>query len=147
MIRRDFLRSTVAMLVGMVLLPAQALAAIWNKSAFDATSLREAELGLQVDHATLSRDIEIIAPDKAENGAVVQVEITSRIPGTESIAILVEKNPTALIARYEFANGAMPYVVTRIKMAETSEVTALVKAGGQHFTFSRRVEVLENGCG
>jgi len=147
MIRRDFLRAFSGLLLGGMLMPLHALAAVWNKAAFDSKTLKEAESGLQIPAETVSSDIEIIAPDKAENGAVVQVEISSRIAATESIAILVEKNPTALIAHYAFSNGALPYVVTRIKMAETSDIKVVVQAGGQYFTASRRVEVLENGCG
>jgi sulfur-oxidizing protein SoxY len=37
--------------------------------------------------------------------------------------------------------------VTRIKMAETSDIKVVVKAGSQYFTYSKNVVVLENGCG
>ena len=67
--------------------------------------------------------------------------------GTESITILVEKNPTPLIASFLFSNGAEPFVVTRIKMAETSDLKVVVKAGEQYFTNTKNITVLENGCG
>jgi sulfur-oxidizing protein SoxY len=130
-----------------MLLPIQALAAVWNKTAFEATKLAEAEKGLAIESETPSKDIEIIAPDRAENGAIVQIEITSHIPNTNAISVLVEHNPTALIGHFMFSNGAMPYLVTRIKMAETSDIKIIVKAGDKYFTNSKNVEVLENGCG
>ena len=77
----------------------------------------------------------------------MQVEIKSNIANTESIAILVDKNPTPLIATFKFSNGAEPFVVTRIKMAESSDIKVVVMAGGQYFTNARNVVVLENGCG
>jgi sulfur-oxidizing protein SoxY len=46
-----------------------------------------------------------------------------------------------------FSNGAEPYVVTRIKMAETSDIKIVVKADGRYFTNAKNVVVLENGCG
>ena len=46
-----------------------------------------------------------------------------------------------------FSNGAQPFVVTRIKMAETSYIKVVVKAGNQYFSNTKSVEVLENGCG
>jgi sulfur-oxidizing protein SoxY len=126
--------------------PIQALAAVWNKAAFEATTSAEAVKGLQVVQEIASKDIEIVAPDFAENGAVVQVEVRSRIANTEAIAILVDKNPTPLIANFMFANGAEPAVVTRIKMAETSNVQVIVKVGEQYFTASKMVEVSLSGC-
>jgi sulfur-oxidizing protein SoxY len=102
---------------------------------------------MQISNVSLSSDIQIIAPDKAENGAVVQIEVTSRILKTESIAIFVENNPTALIANFEFGEGAEGFVVTRIKMAETSDVIAVIRSGNRYFSAKKRVEVFENGCG
>ena len=47
-------------------------------------------------------------PDIAENGAVVPVGVTSTIPKTESIAILVEKNPNMLVASFDIPAGTEP---------------------------------------
>jgi sulfur-oxidizing protein SoxY len=144
--RRNFLQVCLG-ITALVLLPLRALAAAWNKSAFESKTLDGALQGLNVATLEPSGDIEITAPAYAENGAVVQVEITSRIADTESIFILAEKNPTPLIAHFTFSNGAEPFVVTRIKMAETADVVALVKAGDRYYKASRKVEVSENGCG
>lgn len=142
--RRSFLLGIASL---MLLAPIKALAGIWNKAAFDALKLDDARKNLNIQHEIVSNDILIIAPDRAENGAIVQVEIRSNIANTESIAILVENNPTPLIAQFKFSHGAEPFVVTRIKMAETSDVKVVVKAGDQYFTHSKNVVVLENGCG
>lgn len=131
----------------LALLPARAFAAVWNAAAFQATQADAALTGLGVSKLKSSSLITVVAPDKAENGAVVQIEVTSNIPNTESIAILVDKNPTSLIAHFKFSHGADPFVVTRIKMAETSDVQAVIKADNQYFVAKKRVEVLENGCG
>lgn len=145
--RRDFLGLILAGSATALLLPLRAVAAIWNKAAFDAIKLSEAEKSLAINGEILSKDIEITAPDKAENGAIVQLEVTCRIANTEAIAVFVEKNPTALIGNFMFSNGAIPQIVTRIKMAETSDIKIIVKAGDQYFTASKNVVVLENGCG
>lgn len=142
--RRAVLKTLFSLLV---LLPINALAAIWNKPAFEATNAEDARKNLHINHEIESKHIYISAPDRAENGAVVQVEIRSEIANTEAIAIFVEHNPTTLIANFMFSNGAEPYVVTRIKMAESSPIKVIVKAGSQYFTNQKFVEVLENGCG
>ncbi len=148
--RRDVLK-LFAGAMAFVLLPINAIAAglnlKWNKAAFEATKLADASKGLNISAETPSKDIDLIAPDRAENGAIVQIEITSRIPNTEAISVLVEHNPTVLIGNFIFSNGALPYLVTRIKMAETSDIKIIVKAGDQYFTASKNVVVLENGCG
>lgn len=145
--RRLFLLKAAGILSSLLFLPISAIASVWNKMAFESVSIEDAFKGLQVSKNVLSNEIQIIAPEKAENGAVVQVEIRSNLANTQEIAILVEKNPTPLIANFSFANGIDPYVVTRIKMAETSDILALVKADNQYFLARKSVEVLENGCG
>jgi sulfur-oxidizing protein SoxY len=139
---------TMAVATGLAALikPAKALAAEWNKTAFDATALADALKGVGGVGAGESKDIQINAPDNAENGAVVQVEATSRIPGTTSIAILIEKNPRPLLAIFEFSNGAEPYVFLVAKMAETSRIRVLAKAGGKTYFASKQVSVTTSGC-
>lgn len=144
--RRSFLQLMLGAGAALLLMPVNALAALWNKAAFEAVTAPEAVKGLDIAQEIPSKDIEIVAPDFAENGAVVQIEVKSRIANTEAIAILVDKNPTPLIANFMFSNGAEPVVVTRIKMAETSNVQVIVKAGDQYFTAMKPVEVSLGGC-
>lgn len=141
--RRNFL---LGLLSAIILAPIHAVAAIWNKAAFEAVKLEDASKVLEIGSETASQQILITAPDRAENGAIVQVEVRSEIANTEAIAIMVEKNPTPLIANFMFSNGAEPFVITRIKMAETSDIKVVVKAGSQYFSNTRNVVVLENGC-
>lgn len=144
--RRSFLQLMLGVGAALLWTPANALAALWNKAAFEATTAPGAVKGLNVIEEIPSKEIELVAPDFAENGAVVQIEVRSRIANTEAIAILADKNPTPLIANFMFANGAEPAVITRIKMAETSNVRVIVKAGGKYFTAEKLVEVSLSGC-
>lgn len=145
--RRHWLKSCSALLILAALAPLRALAAAWNKPAFESRSVDDALRGLGVDRVGPGRDIVLTAPDMAENGAIVQIEVESRIPGTEEIALLAEKNPTPLLANFVFVNGAEPFVIVRIKLAETGDLKAVVKAGGKYYSVSRKVEVALGGCG
>ena len=145
--RRNFLSLISGALFTALLMPLQALAAVWNKAAFEAIKLDVASESLAINRELQSQDITIIAPDRAENGAVVQIEILSNIPNTEAIALFVDKNPTPLIGNFMFGSGVLPYLITRIKMAEDSNVKVVVKAGDKYYTNSKKVIVLENGCG
>ncbi|MFP5408894.1 MAG: thiosulfate oxidation carrier protein SoxY, partial [Gammaproteobacteria bacterium] len=119
----------VAVAAGL-LKPTQAMAA-WNKSAFEAKNVGDVMKNLGVSSPADSKDISIKAPDIAENGAVVPVEVTSSIASTSGITILAEKNNAPLVADFGFQGGAQGFISTRIKMGTTSNVRVVVKAGGK----------------
>ncbi len=152
-LRRAFLKNAgavgaVAITIAAGLLkPGVVFAAAWNSLAFNAKDTAEAIKNAGYGGAAESGDIVLKVPDIAENGAVVPVSATSNIPGTTSMAFFVEKNPSPMIANFEFSNGAEPYLSTRVKMAKTSVVRVTVKAGGKNYTTSREVKVTIGGCG
>ena len=127
---------------------ANAQAAAWNKAAFETHSLDETMKAFGGSAPAQSKDIAFVStPDIAENGAVVPVGVTSSIPKTESIAILVEKNPNMLAAVFDIPAGTDPAVSTRIKMGQSSNVYALVKADGKFYVASKEIKVTLGGCG
>jgi sulfur-oxidizing protein SoxY len=136
---------TVAMAAGL-LKPGTAYAA-WNKAAFEAKDLNAAISGIGGAGAAASGDITVKAPDIAENGAVVPVEVMSSIAGTSGIALIGEKNGFPLIADFKLMNGAEGYVSTRIKLGTTSNVVAIVSAGGKTYKAHKEVKVTIGGCG
>ncbi len=136
----------LAMSAGVVR-PAQAQATGWNKAAFDTRSFADAVKALGGAPAVKSDAIEIVAPDIAENGAVVPIAVTSKLPGTQSIALLVDKNPNTLSALFEIPEGTEPFVRTNVKMAQTSNVLALVQSGGKYYYAAKEVKVTIGGCG
>ncbi len=126
--------------------PEMALAA-WNKSAFDAKSMDAALAAIGAGKPADSADIQITAPDIAENGAVVPVGVVSNLPKTEYVAIMIEKNPSMLAASFEIPEGTMADVQTRVKMGQTSDVFAVVKADGKFYVAKKEVKVTLGGCG
>ena len=125
----------------------QVHAADWNKAAFETKSLQDTVKAFGGAAATESKDIAITSPDIAENGAVVPVSVTSKLGKTESISILVEKNPNALSAAFDIPGGTEPFVSTRVKMGQTSNVHALVKADGKFYYATKEIKVTLGGCG
>ena len=136
----------LAMAAGLVK-PGSARAMTWNKAAFDTKSFADAVKALGGPPAVESKDVLLDGPDIAENGAVVPFTITSRVPGTESIAVLIEKNPNTLAANFQIPEGTDPFVNTRVKLAESSKVYALVKADGKYYYAAKEVKVTIGGCG
>ena len=151
--RRIFLKlsggaGALAMAAAVGLLKASsAAAAEWNQSAFSAKALNDALKSLGASNLIESKDIVITAPEIAENGAVVPVAVASKIPNTQTISILAEKNPFPLAASFNIAGGGEGYVSTRLKMGETSNVRAVVKADGKFYTAVKEVKVTVGGCG
>jgi sulfur-oxidizing protein SoxY len=151
-LRRNVLKgatgaSAVAVAVAAGLLKPTQVLADWNKAAFEAKNVGDAMKGMGVSSPADSKDITIKAPDIAENGAVVPVEVSCAIPGTTSIAIMAEKNATPLVADFKLSDGTQAYISTRIKMGATALVRAIVTAGGKSYTAAKEVKVTIGGCG
>lgn len=145
--RRDLLKySTVFGLMASAGLITSAQAEEWNKAAFEGKSLEEVFKALGTNAPDKSGAVVINAPDIAENGAVVPVGLTTNLKGTQ-LAILVEKNPSPLAAQFFIPAGTEPLVTTRIKMAQTSNVYALVKADGNWMMAVKEIKVTLGGCG
>ena len=148
--RRSLLKgggALAALVLGGLLRPLQALAAEWSQAAFEARDLAGALKGLGASGAVESKDLVLIAPTIAENGAVVPVSVISNIPNTTQISILVDKNPFPAAASFEFANGALPEVAVRLKFGETATVRAIARADGKVYTAQKLVKVTAGGCG
>jgi sulfur-oxidizing protein SoxY len=102
---------------------------------------------MNITSAADSKDIVIRAPDIAENGAVVPIDVTSNIPGTQSISLFIEKNPFPYVGTFNVAQGGVPYVHVRVKIGESSNVRAVVAAGGKYYQTVKEVKVTIGGCG
>ena len=61
--------------------------------------------------------------------------------------MVIEKNPFPLAAKFDFKEGALPFVKLNVKMGETSDVRVVAEAGGKHYTASREIKVTIGGCG
>jgi sulfur-oxidizing protein SoxY len=151
--RRTFLQgslagSAVAVAVGAGLLNPRTVLAAWPQAAFDAKSVQDAMSNLfgSAD-STASDDIKIKAPDIAENGAVVPVSVNTSIAGASKIALITEKNASPLAASFELGKTAKGFISTRLKMSKTSDVIAVVEAGGKRYAAKKNVKVTIGGCG
>ena len=144
--RRAFLK-LLALMTAAGLLPASARAEEWNEAAFAAKSVDEVVKLLGGGAPQQSDQVILNGPEIAENGAVVPLEISSHVPNTESIAILIEKNPNTLAATFTIPAGTLPDIQTRVKMNETCSVYALVRSQDKFFYAAKEIKVTLGGCG
>jgi sulfur-oxidizing protein SoxY len=150
--RRLILQGAVSVaLVGLGNLPfGPALAAANDKypeDAFKQKSDSDAIKSLYGKTAEPSDKVKLDAPEIAENGAVVPISVSSSLPDVTSISILVADNPNALAASYKIPAGTLPSVANRLKMAKTTNVIAIVEAGGKLYSATKEVKVTVGGCG
>jgi sulfur-oxidizing protein SoxY len=152
--RRLILKGAGAVaLIGLGNLPfslAPAFAAANDKYPEDAFKQKgdaDAIKALYGKTAEPSDKVKMDAPEIAENGAVVPISVSSTLENVTSIAILVVENPNALAASYQIPAGTLPSVANRLKMAKTTNVIAIVEAGGKLYSTSKEVKVTVGGCG
>ena len=134
--------------IGFGLAPALAAANDkYPEDAFKAKSAADAIKALYGKTAEPSDKVKLDAPEIAENGAVVPISVTTDLADVTSISFLVTDNPNALAASYRIPAGTMPSVANRLKMAKTSNVIAIVEAGGKLYSATKEVKVTVGGCG
>jgi sulfur-oxidizing protein SoxY len=145
--------AATAALIGLGNIPpgfTAALAAANDKypeDAFKAKSDADAIKSLYGKTAEPSDKVKLDAPEIAENGSVVPISVTTTLADVTSISFLVSENPNALAASYKIPAGTLPGVANRLKMAKTSNVIAIVEAGGKLYSATKEVKVTVGGCG
>ena len=152
LLRRQFMKTATYVgaiaAVGSVALTPQRAIGAWNKDAFAARDVDSAISNAMGSSSHSPTDkITLKAPDIAENGAVVPITVDADMEGVELISIVASANATPLTSSYELSAASVPFVSTRIKMGETANVIAVVKAGGQLHSTSKEVKVTIGGCG
>lgn len=134
------------LLVGTGLFPQLALA--FNAKAFEAKNLADALKAVGAGTPVESKDVAITAPDIAENGAVVPVGASTTLVGVKQMLILVEKNPSALVAMFNVTDSVEPNFSTRTKMGQSSDVYAVaIMSDGKALFAKKEVKVTLGGCG
>lgn len=136
-------------LLGMVGMTGTALADApgWPVEAFKQKTEADALKQLYGKPFEVSDKVTLEMPEIAENGAVVPVSVSTTFDGVTSISILVPENPFTLAASYKMSDATMSAIGCRLKMAKTSNVIALVEAGGKIYAASKEVKVTLGGCG
>src|SRR5580704_16878124 len=119
----------------------------YPEDAFKQKSDADAIKSLYGKTAEASDKVKLDAPEIAENGAVVPISVATTLENVTSIALLVSENLNALAASYVIPEGTLPSVANRLKMQNTTNVIAIVEAGGKLYCATKEVKVTVGGCG
>jgi len=135
-----------ALLAGAGIFPGSALA--FNRNAFEAKSVADAARAFGGGALAESRDVTLTAPEISDNGAAVPLALSTSLPGVRHMLLLVEKNPNALVAKFDVNESVEANFSVRAKMAQTSDVYAVALMADGRALFARReVKVTLGGCG
>lgn len=147
--RREMLKHSAkvaGLLAATGLFPQYALA--FNKAAFDAKTVADAIKAYGGAAPVASDAVSLTAPDIAENGAVVPLGAASTLPNVKQLLILVEKNPSTLVASFAVSDAVVANFATRAKMGQSSDVYAVaITNDGKAFFAKKEVKVTLGGCG
>jgi sulfur-oxidizing protein SoxY len=117
------------------------------RTGFVATDLDSALTALGAATAPTTDALAIVAPEMAEDGAVVSIELRCSLPSVDRLAILAADNPNPLIAIFSLTPQVRPEMALRCRMARSSQLVALARADGRYWQARRLVQVIQGGCG
>ena len=150
--RRNFIKNSMLFAGSLVAAPSLIVSkkayAAWPEKSFDIKDLTESVSSVY-GHSNLeeSSKVKLKAPEIAENGAIVPINVSTTLDDVESIMIFVENNPQPLSSGYKLTSLSEPSIGTRLKMGKTSNVMAAVKSGDKVYTSTQEVKVTIGGCG
>ena len=147
--RRSILKAagTISAAAAAVAAFPRAVFAAYSEKAFKNPKIEDSLNELFGGNATTpSGDVKLKAPDIAENGAVVPIEVSTSMKA-DKIAFMVKENPNPLAIVADIPAGTEAMVKTRVRLGKTTQVTAIVSSNGKLYTASKEVKVTIGGCG
>lgn len=145
--RRTFVRaSLVGTAFGAVY--SQTSSAALPAAAFNAASSVDAIRATLGDSKIVPDErVTVSVPDRAENGDVVPVSVNADLNEVRRITLVADRNPVPIIASFQLAPEVEGFVATRVKLAESGNVTAFVESDGRLYSGTKAVQVIIGGCG
>ena len=129
------------------LLPTRSWAARLPADPFAARSLDAVLALLEASQSAYTDAILLQAPEVAENGASVPIQLESLLPDTRALVLIAEHNPYPLTLRAHFGPGTRPRLHTRLRLAESTRLRVLAYTAQGVFTLLRPIKVIAGGCG
>jgi len=145
--RRNILRGTVSTAVLSVAVAAGILRPRRAEGSGMRESLTKTLLELQAGNPVSTDSIRLKAPDIAEDGASVFIDISCALPDVEALFVFADRNPQPLIAAFQITPEVVPAMQMRVKLSRTSGVWVIARSAGQFYRITRTVKVTTGGCG
>ena len=115
--------------------------------AYAAKTLAEAQSLLGVGNPGPGNKMLLEAPDivdgSAKKGAKVTIRLKSALPGTDWMALLLERGPAPLVIYKDFSPGADQVLEAQVTLSQTTKVRAIARAAGKFYLVTREIKVAE----
>jgi len=119
----------------------------FEKAAFEAKTVPDAVKAMGGAVPVESKDVTLTGPDIAENGAVVPLVVSTSLAQVKRVLVLVEKNPSALVAMFNISPDIEANFSMRSKMSQSSDVYAVaITHDGKTFFAKKEIKVTLGGC-
>jgi sulfur-oxidizing protein SoxY len=138
--------ATGGLVAAMAALPATARASARNEAAFSARTLEALYKALGLQAGGPADGISLNAPEVAENGANVPIEIKVALPGLQRILLIGERNAYPLLLDLAWSAPGPAALDLRIKLGESAPLRVIAVAGGKVHSAVRMVRVTVGGC-
>lgn len=116
--------------------------------AFQAENANQTLRALYGDANIQASDkIRITAANLAENGAVVPIKIEVGINAVRAVSIIAVENPIPLVGQFILGKTTTGFIATRIKLAQSGDVIAVVETADGLYQARKTIEVTIGGCG
>ena len=151
--RRTFVRAAVGGVVfstsfgSSLLTPRRATAALPPQTFFAPSPTDAIGAVLGTDQAPLDAAVELEIPSMVEVADMVPLTVRTTLDNVESVTIVADDNPNPIIAHYRLTPPLWPDIATRVRLAKSGNVHALVRAGGTVHRATKHVEISISGCG
>jgi sulfur-oxidizing protein SoxY len=133
--------------VGAGLLTLDAAFAQAARTGFNTEGLAATLQALGLAAPQPSRELLLDAPDIAENGALVKVALSCKLPSVKKFWLLAERNPNALILALDWSDLLEPRLVTQIKLAQSGWVYGVAQLTDNKLLLAQKdVKVTLGGC-
>lgn len=96
---------------------------------------------------TPSTKVSLKIANLAENGTQVPVDVSTSLENVENITLFAKDNPRPLLVSFTIPQGTLPEISTRIRLAKSTVVYAIVTANGNRYSAKKSVQVTIGGCG
>ncbi len=144
-LRRTLIKQLISLSTLCLLLPKVVLA--WPKQAFLAHQLTDALNHLfGQSHLQESNQITIKVDKLVESGDEVAIRVETDHQQVESITLFVEKNIPPMAITVNFPSDSLPFLHTRLKFSQSSDVIAVIKNPDGLFSHREYVRVLVGSC-
>ncbi|PZP27290.1 MAG: hypothetical protein DI603_22245 [Roseateles depolymerans] len=109
--------------------------------AKQAKTLTDALAALGVTNPEPGNKVLLEAPDIVVIDRKFPVKVTSRMPGTDWVALFVERGTEPFVKLEEFPAGADRELSAEVRLPLTAKLRAVVRSGGKYYQVSREVKV------